>query len=230
MRIDVRIVKVGETKNTSKFELLGEAPPMKEFYVNTEKVSSLPSAAEELLLTISSEPLAAGEVALKFAPLPFSRDFKDVVRYQHTIEGKGKGRRKNRPAPNTPDLPVNLEYVNRAALDDGFIAEKRPIYFGLSAADHKIDPPDAIAAFDAFLRKFVRVKRGGRLTSRQIWAVWAARWGANPDERVIEGVQLADVARRFRAVFGATAVKKPTRIDGISQRYWQGFTITAASA
>ena len=83
----------------------------------------------------------------------------------------------------------------------------------------------ASAAFDAFLRESVRVKKGGRLTSRQIWAVWAARWGADPEDRVIAGVRFADVAGRLRALFGTAAAKDPTRIDGRLQRYWSGYAI-----
>ena len=244
MRLDVRIKKAGETKNTTKFELLGESPPMKEFYANTKRVdSSLPSVAGELVLSISSKPFAAGEVTLAFPSVPFFKEFKDVVRYQHTAERKGKGRRKDRAVPNTSDTPVNLAYVNKAALGDGFIAEKRPIYFGLSPVtkagaegeeqassddidvDEKIDRTAALAAFDDFLRDSVRMKRGALLTSRRIMAVWAARWGADSGEDTIAGVQLTDVARRFRGVFGVTAVQKPTRIDGTSQRYWDGYTI-----
>ena len=69
------------------------------------------------------------------------------------------------------------------------------------------------------------MKRGSRLTSRQIWVVWAARWGANPDDEVIGGLKLIDVSRRFRAVYGVTMVETSTRIDGIHQRYWDGYTI-----
>ncbi len=243
MRLDVRIGKIGETKNTTRFELLGDSPPMKDFYANTEVVSSLTFDTEEMVLSICSEPFGNGEVALAFPPVPFFKEFKDVVRYQHTAERKGKGRRKGRAAPNTSDTPVNLAYVNRAALGDGFIAEKRPIHFGLSPVtkdgaegeeqapsddidvDEKIDRAAALAAFDDFLRDSVRVKRGALLTSRRIMAVWAARWGADSGEDMIAGVQLTDVARRFRGVFGVTAVQKPTRIDGTSQRYWDGYTI-----
>ncbi len=227
MRIDVRIVKVGETKNTSKFELLGEAPPMKDFYSNKEVVSSLPFDTEDMVLNISTKPFAAGEVALAFPPVPFFKELTDVVKYQHTAERKGKGR----PAPNTPDLPVTLAYMNKADLDDGFIAEKRPIYFGLSpvasggAEGEEQAPGDDIAAFDAFLRDSVRVTRTGRLTSRQLWSVWAARCGVDPGERVIDGVAFTDVSRRFRATFGATAAPNPTRIDGSHQRYWSGFAV-----
>lgn len=239
MRLDVRIRKVEKKINTTQFELLGESPPMESFYVNTETVTSLPFDTGEMVLTISSEPFADGEVALAFPPVPFFKAFRRVVRYEYRIERRGKERR----VSNTPDTPVNLAYVNKEVLEDEFIAEQKPIYFGISAVtkaviedekqaaagdvadDDEIDRADAIAAFDAFLRESVRFQRGRKLTSRQILAVWRVRWDADPDDEVIRGIQLADVARRFRVVFGVTMLKDPTRIDGMSQRYWNGFTI-----
>lgn len=239
MRLDVRIRKVEKKINTTQFELLGESPPMESFYVNTETVTSLPFDTGEMVLTISSEPFADGEVALAFPPVPFFKAFRRVVRYEYRLERRGKERR----VSNTPDTPVNLAYVNKEVLEDEFIAEQKPIYFGISAVtkaviedekqaaagdvadDDEIDRADAIAAFDAFLRESVRFQRGRKLTSRQILAVWRVRWDADPDDEVIRGIQLADVARRFRVVFGVTMLKDPTRIDGMSQRYWNGFTI-----
>ena len=244
MRLDVRIRKIEEKISTTKFEPLGASPPMKDFYANTEVVaSSLPSDTGDLVLSISTQPFAAGEVVLAFPPMPFFKEFTDVVRYQHTAERKGKGRRKDRPAPNTPDTPVTLAYVNKADLDDEFVAEKRPIYFGLSPVTkngaeseeqapgddidvgEKTDRTAALAAFDAFLRDTIRVKRGNRLTSRQIWAVWAARCGAEHDDEVLAGVAFSDVSRRFRTTFGATTAPNPARIDGAHQRYWANYTI-----
>ena len=240
MRLDVRVRKVGQTKNTTRFKLLGESPPMTDFYPNTEVVVSLlPSDTGHMVLSISTTPFADGEVALAFPSVPFFKAFKDVVRYEHRIERRGKEQR----APNTPDTPVNLAYVNTADLDDEFVVEKRPIYFGLSPVTkndaegkeqapgddidvgEKTDRTVAFAAFEAFLRDSVRVRRGSRLTSRQIWSVWAARWGADPDDDPIAGVQFTDVSRRFRAVFGATTAPNPARIDGAHQRYWTGFAI-----
>ena len=243
MRLDVRIRKIEEKISTTKFEPLGASPPMKDFYPNTKLVNSLPFDTEDMVLSISTKPFAAGEVALAFPPVPFFKEFTDVVRYQHTAERKGKGRRKDRPAPNTPDTPVTLAYVNKADLDDEFVAEKRPIYFGLSPVTkndaegkeqapgddidvgEKTDRTAALAAFDAFLRDTVRVRRGSRLTSRQIWSVWAARCGAEHDDAVVAGVAFTDVSRRFRTTFGATTAPTPARIDGIHQRYWRGFEI-----
>ena len=235
MRLDVRIRKGAEKINTTQFELLGESPAMKDFYINSEGLTLLPFDTEELVLSISSQAFADGEVALAIPPLPFFKEFARVVRYEHRIERRGKERR----APSTPDLFVTLAYVNKADLEEQFVADRLPIFFGLSpvteaAAETQkpavietaAEPVAHVAVtFDAFLRERVRVQRDGRLTSRQIWAVWAARWSADPDDDLIAGIRFADVSRRFRGVFGATAATNPTRIDGILQRYWPGYRI-----
>ena len=239
MRLDVRIRKVEEKINTTKFEVFSECLTTKNFFVNTEAVSSLSFDTKVMILNVSGEPFADGEVALAFPPVPFFKEFTEVVRYEHRIKRKGK----ERTAPNTPELGVTQAYVGKADLEAQFIAERKPIHFGLSpvtglsveveeqasAANigigDEIDRAGVLAAFDSFLRESVRVQKEGRLTSRQIWAVWAARRDTDPDERVIADVKFADVARRFRAVFGATAAKNPTRIDGRLQRYWSGYAI-----
>ena len=236
-RIGIR--KVQEKKNTTQYELLGDSVSTKELYVNTQAVSSLSFDTEEMLLTLSSEPFADGQVTLAFPPVPFFKEFRHVVRYEHRIRRNGR----ERQAPSSPDLGVTLAYLDKEDLEHEFIVKRRPIHFGLSPVakrvvegkeraslavinvDDELGGADALVAFDDFLRKSIRVQRSGRITSRQIWAVWAARWGADSSEDMIAGVRFADVARRFRATFGTAAAKTPTRIDGFLQRYWSGYTI-----
>lgn len=229
MRLEVTMRRVAETKNTDKFEPDGEPGPMDNFYVNSKAIASLPFDTAALRLTLSSEPFGDGEVERAFPPVPFYRSSDRVVRYQY--------RDKGRTVTSTTALPVTLAYVYRSALEGKFVEQRKPIYFGISPVieDEKqvvvtdgageTSHADAIAAFEDFLREVVLVKRGERLTSRQIWAVWATRWNAEPDERVIARVRYDDVSRRFRATFGVVAEPVPTRIDGRSQRYWRGFTI-----
>lgn len=242
MRLDVVMMQVEKTINTTKFEPAdGEFRPMDNFYVNSEALSLLPLNEGKMVLSISTAPFADGEVEITVPPVPFYRELGRVVRYQHTIERRGK----ERPAPNTPSLPVTLAYVNKSVLDYALIAEQKSLYFGISAVnesviedeeqavdiavDDEIARTDVVAAFEDFLREAVRVKRGERLTSRQIWAVWATRRGADPDDKTVDGVEFTDVARRFRVVFGAVTEPNPTRIDGRLQRYWSGFTIQPLS-
>ena len=236
MLLRVRMKKVEDKLNTTKLEPCDDPAPLKDHYINTEFLTSLPFGTEELILHLSDEPLPEGEVAIAFPSLPFNRSTKNLTRFE--IQNR-RGRRLR----SSLEYPVTQAFVYNDALGAEFIKEKRPLYSGISAVteDHvkaeehavadgidvgdEIGGADALAAFDSFIRDSIRVQRSGRLTSRQIWAVWAALWGADRDDKVIGGVRLTDVSRRFRAVFGVTAVKNPTRIDGIHQRYWDGYTI-----
>lgn len=128
MRMDTLISRLEEKPRTTEFKLLGESPPMDNFFVNTQILSAFPSDMLVLQLSISDQPFATGEVALRIPPVPFYRELKRVVRYEHRVVRRGKERR----APNTPELPVTLAYVKRWALDAGFVAAQGPIYFGLS--------------------------------------------------------------------------------------------------
>ena len=247
MRLDPRMKKIEEKINTTKYEPSGDFRPMRNFYPNTEAMSSLPFDTDEILLSISDEPFDDGEVALVFPPVPFHEIRGNSVLYQHTAERKKTSRRKPRPAPSTPELPATQVYVIRSFLDGNFVAARKPLYLGISAIpetvieDEKpptandggsgdaIDRADALAALDAFLRDYVRVQRRARLTSRQIWAMWAKYHQADSASEVIRGIRLRDISRRFRAVFGVIMVENSTRIDGIHQRYWDGYIITSPS-
>ena len=238
MRLIIKMKVVEEKVNTTKLEPIEEPAPLDSFYVNTQILNSLPSE-EERELVLADEPFAEGEVALAFPPVPFYKLLKNYVRFEHRVSKDGKERR----ATSSPELPVTLSYVRKSDLPDDFIAARKSLYSGLRAVTKAVaeeqEPAtvddtdvaaevagaDAIAAFDAFLKASVRVQRGGRLTTIQIWEVWAARWGADSKERVIAGVRFIDVSGRVRKVFEATAAQTPTRIDGKSQRYWQGYKI-----
>ena len=235
MRLSVRLKKVEEKVNTTKFEPIDEAPPLDNYYIDTTAVYSMPFDTEELELFLSDEPLPEGEVAIAFPPLPFIRSTKNKSRFEIQND---RGRRLR----SSLEYPVTQAFVYNDSLGAETITAERPLYSGISPVPEavaeeeqaavedttvtdEITGADATAAFDAFLRASVRVQRGGRITTRQIWGVWAARWGADSTERVIAGVRFIDVSRRFRAVFGVTAATAPTRIDGSLQRYWSDYAI-----
>ena len=236
MRQSVRLEKVEEKVNTTKFEPIDEAPPLKNYYIDTETVSLMPFDTEELELFLSEDPFKEGEVAIAFPPLPFIRSTTNLTRFE-ILNDRGSRLR------TSLEYPVTLVFVYNDSLGAETITDERPLYSGISpviktavkeeeqvtadATDvaEETSGQDALAVFDAFLRDSVRVRRGSRLTSRQIWSVWAARRGADPADDPIAGVAFSDVSRRFRAVFGATTAPTPARIDGIHQRYWRGFEI-----
>ena len=241
MRIDVRIKKVGYKKRTTEYEILGKLHGKSpHFFVNTEKVSSLPFDTTEMILSMASQPFADGEVAAAFPPVPFSHASDDVVRYRHMIERKG--RRKPRQAPNTPELGVTLVYIKRSNLDDDFVAGQGSIYFGLSPAPEAVssDRTQAAAdvgavdegvraaileAIDVFVMRRFRPQRGAWVTSRDIRDEFIEEEGHNFSEDELNNLRPIDITRRVRAIFGVTMVATPTRIKGRHQRYWDGYTI-----
>ncbi len=94
-----------------------------------------------------------------------------------------------------------------------------------AAAVEEVARLEALAGFDGFLGDAVREEEGGKLTTRRVWRVWAERWGADPDKCVIGGVAFGDVAGRISETLEVAAEKYPTRVDGRSQRYWEGYAI-----
>ena len=239
MLLSVRLKKVGETPNTTRYEPLDEVPPLDGYNIDSEFLNSVSFGTfgtEKLRLHLSDEPLPEGTVAIAFPPLPFIRSTKNLTRFE--IQN-GRGRRLR----SSLEYPVTQAFVYNDSLGAETITAERPLYSGISpvieaavkeeeqvtadTSDVAEDPSgqDALAVFDAFLRDSVRVRRGSRLTSRQIWSVWAARCGADPAADPIAGVAFSDVSRRFRTTFGATTAPNPARIDGAHQRYWTGFAI-----
>ena len=106
MRLSVRMKKIEGRVNTTRLEPPDEAPPMDNFYVNTEALNSILPAEDAFILHISDTPFAEGEVTLALPPVPFYKLLKNTVRYEHRVEKNGKDRR----VTNTPALPVTLSY------------------------------------------------------------------------------------------------------------------------
>ena len=244
MKRSVRMKFSEKTKNTSRYRSLDDPWLLQDFYPNSDYMAA--AGMEEtpsIILVVSTEPLEDGEVDLAFPPVPCDRVLNEVVRYRHTIERGGR----TRQAPNTTELPVTLAYAVRTALPDEFVAARRPLYLGVSAlAEETRRDPEAsganadaedasessgndfaggIAGFDAFLMESLRKEEDGKLTTRRVWPVWADRWGADPDEDEIAGVQFTDVAGRVSKVLETTSARNPTRVDGKLQRFWPGYAI-----
>lgn len=235
MRITTRMKRTDTTKNTTRYAPLDQPPSMYDLYANTEALNRAGlSAFDTIAVAISTEEIAATEVALTFPPVPFYRLTSNAVRYEHRVVVNGR----ERMAPNTFELPVTRAYVEKRALPDQFVAQQRSLFLGISpvlsnaqqiaataAALAEIVREESLAAFDVFLEKYVRRAADGRLTSRQVWRVWANLHGADPRDREIAGVRFADVAHRIREVLGIGADEKPAPIEGRVQRYWTGYEI-----
>ena len=186
MLLRVRMKKVEDKLNTTKFEPCDEPAPLKDHYINTEFLTSLPFGTEELILHLSDEPLPEGEVAIAFPSLPFTRSTKNLTRFEIQND---RGRRLR----SSLEYPVTQAFLYNDIVGTETITAERPLYSGISPVPEavaeeeqaavedttvtdEVTGADATAAFDAFLRASVRVQRGGRITTRQIWSVWA-RYG-----------------------------------------------------
>ena len=241
MRIDVWIKRIEDKVHTTRCEPIGESAVAKDFHINTDLLSSPPlNASDVLVLSMSSDPFADGEVSVKLPPIPFFEEFPELVRYQHTGKRHPRSRRKPRPARNTSKLGITLCYLIKKILGREFVTGRGPVYFGLSPATEAVtgdrtpsliedsDAADeairaaALAALDDFIRARIRPQRGARLTS---WDVLDEFRGQDLPEHVINKIQLADIAPRVRGIFGITMEKTGTRIKGRHQRYWLGYTI-----
>ena len=129
MRRAILVKWTGTTQNTTAFLCLDRPVPLDRFHINTSYLKAGGLGEQKfLLLVISTEPFTAGEVTLAPPPVPFYKKTTNKVRYQHLRVRDGK----DRLAPNTPSLPVTLAYVNRWALDDKFIAQQGPVFFGVA--------------------------------------------------------------------------------------------------
>ena len=85
MLLSVRLKKVGETPNTTRYEPLDEVPPLDGYNIDSEFLNSVSFGTfgtEKLRLHLSDEPLPEGTVAIAFPPLPFIRSTKNLTRFE----------------------------------------------------------------------------------------------------------------------------------------------------
>ena len=184
---------------------------MQDFYINTVRYVDGGTWARKrnYPLVISTEPLIDGEVMLALPPVPHDKVMKDLVRYRHTVTRDGQ----DRMAPNTPQLPVTLAYVNRVDLpDDGFIAERAPIFFGVSGVMDGPERPadDAEDADDEMTMTPPPLRLTTRLTMRQT-APRSTLFSGRPHER-----RMAGSSRRAGSGGSGPSDAAPIRLNGSS--------------
>ena len=233
----IRMKRGADLTYTTKCEPYDAADaPLDAFYPDTEVLNSLPFDTAEYNLWISDEPFAEGQVDVAFPPLPFVKSTKNKTRFE--IQNK-HGRRLR----TSLEYPATQAFIYNAALDAETIDEKRPLYSGISAVTEAVTAvekpvvvPDTeaadelaraaiLAAVDAFIRARFRPLRGAKLTSRDVHDAFIEEEGENFSEDALNSLQLIDISRRVRAIFGVTMEPNPTRIKGRSQKYWDGYTI-----
>ena len=126
MRLDVRMRKVELKSYTTKCEPCEIPAPLADIFPDTKVLTSLISDANEFRLFISTRPFAPGEVDLALPPLPFIRSTKNLTRFGFL---NSRGRRLR----TSSEYPITLALIYNDTLGKEFIAERKPIYFGISA-------------------------------------------------------------------------------------------------
>ena len=131
MRLDVRMRKVEKKTYTTKCVPCETPAPLADLFPDTKVLTSLISDANEYQLFVSTKPFAPGEVDLALPPMPFIRSTKNLTRFGFL---NARGRRLR----TSSEYPVTLALIYNDALDRKFIAEQKPIYFGISAITNAV--------------------------------------------------------------------------------------------
>ena len=98
---------------------------LKDFYPDTQWLSTLPFDTSEFVLFISGDPLG-NKAAVTLPPIPYARPAGDYYTRFEIQDGKDRHIRTSNEYPVTQLLLTNSE------LDPEIISEKKPIYLGVS--------------------------------------------------------------------------------------------------
>ena len=90
MRLIIRMKVVEEKINTTKLEPCDEPAPLDSFFVNTERLNSLPSE-EERELVLADEPFAEGEVSIDFPAYPLLQTAENHCAFRAQSLNRRKG-------------------------------------------------------------------------------------------------------------------------------------------
>ena len=224
------LIKLAMTRGDDKTYTTEFNPPQDQsdpvldgIFPDTEWLSELPFETDSLTFFISDRPLNEDQVAITLPPIPFAKSTKHKTRFEMQND---RGRR----LLSSKENPVTQQFLYNAALDPLIIAEQRRIYLGVGPAEKPDDDDDqgdrereaAVEYLNAFVRQNVQFYKGSRLTSAQ---VLAAIESVAPDDIRTELIDRADITLAVKSRYGIVMEKKPTRIDGKSQKYWQDFGI-----
>ena len=124
---------------------------------------------------------------------------------------------------------VQTVYVNTESLRSQGCEGKNIILTVSDESDDEaeggeIHSDDDVAAFEEFLGTSITECARSRLTTGDIWNVWAARYDASPTDDVIAGIRRRDVGRVFRAYFSVPPAERG-RVDGRVQYHWKGYAV-----
>ena len=218
MLIKLVVEKSEKKKNTTIFkpaEKLVEKM-LDDVYFDTKWLATLLFSTDLLTLYISDEPLG-DEVEIHLPTVPFYRSTTKKTRFEiQTASGRW--------APTSLTHPMTFLYLYNDALDPAIIAEKRSLYWGVSAAEITDEDPReaAMAYLRFFLRHHVEFYKGSRLTSEQLAL---AIEGAAPAHIRTALIDRKTITLAVREHFNVGMSKRSARIDGRHQKFWEDFIV-----
>ena len=115
------------------------------------------------------------------------------------------------------EADVYMTYLRRHGLSENRFPE-------LVTVEVTLHEPEVVP-FRDFLTDNVEAHDPGRLTISDIWNAWATHCGADPADKLVEGIRLQDVASLFRGCFGAPEQVR-ARVGERVQRCWTGYRMT----
>ena len=212
-------------------------------YPHTEWLLTLPFDTREFVLFVSDQSLG-DEVAVKLPPIPYAEPAGAYTRFE-IHDGKG-----NRIGTSMA-YPVTQLLLQNSELDPEIIAEKKPIYLGVSPATPRVivDGPEELGIDDDddpdeneddviiddlndheladkflrfFLQHYVNFFRGSKLSSEQLHA---AVVNAAPNGVRTDLLDRKTVTVAFRKHFGTVMGRESARIEGKSTKYWADFHV-----
>ena len=226
MRLAIPMAFSKRTKRKAVFATDDGLAPISTVYVATEDLRSRGIDTRRIIVTVSDVPFTEDEAGQMLLSMP--------LRALRTTKYK--------TVFVNADAPVDSLYVVSEWLHTHGFGDI--LYLGISdaasvnTAEDERDGTDAANeseelspddAFEALLEEAVVRRKGNRLTTAQIRAVWADRRGADPDDDVIGGIHKQSVARRFRAHFSAPPGTRG-RVNGKVEYYWDGYAVVVEGA
>ena len=224
MKLEIPMTFSKTTPNKTVFATNDRSVPTSNVYMLTEFLRVMGVDTKRIVATLSDAPFTDEEVRGMLAMIAMRPD-------RHTP-------RKTVFAPVDADAPVESLYVVSEwlrlhnfgdalylGISDAVASEETNVdqnSAGKAGRDQNISVDDA---FDAFLGETVVRIEGGVLTTTDIRKPWAARNGADFEDKIIAGIHKNTIARRFRKRFGAPAGKRG-RVNGKIEYYWEGYAIS----
>ena len=217
MRLEIPMTFSKTTKNKIVFATNDGLAPTSNVYILAEFLRVMGADPRRIVATLCDAPYTDEEVGGMLAMIKM-RPERDT-KYKTVFAPADAG------AP-VESLYVVTEWLRSHDFGDVLylgIADAASVYEAAASAG-QIEHHSPDDAFDAFLGETVVRIEGSVLTTAEIRKPWAARNGADFEDKIIAGIHKNTIARRFRKRFGAPAGKRG-RVNGKIEYYWKGYGI-----